>query len=105
VSGEPELLVSRCLACHNRFLPRVGPCPRCGSTSLAAAALPGRGTVLAAVELVAPASGWSAPHHLALIELSDAVRVLAWTGESLPRRGASVLVTRDGDQYRAAPLA
>jgi uncharacterized OB-fold protein len=59
------------------------------------------GRVLAATELQYPASGWHAPHPLALVELEDAVRVLAIEEGSLPEVGTLVRVRRDGALYRA----
>jgi hypothetical protein len=103
VTGTPAtLLVSRCGACHSRFLPRSGPCPRCGSVEVFPETLPAAGVVLAATELQAPAAGWTAPHRLVLIELAQSVRVLCLTEEELPKTEALVLVTRDGDIYRCA---
>jgi len=42
---KPALLGSRCTACDTHTFPRQGSCPRCGSTDLADAELPTRGTV------------------------------------------------------------
>ncbi len=100
MSATPTLPVSQCRGCHSRFLPRPGPCPRCGGTDLLATELSGVGTVLAAVELHNPAEGWSAPHRLALVEVSEEVRVLAIASEALPRIGSRVLVLVDGPRYR-----
>ena len=47
------LLVSRCDSCHGRFLPRDGPCPRCGSLTVSPVSLPSVGVVVASVELSA----------------------------------------------------
>ena len=45
------LLVTRCPSCTLRYLPRAGPCPKCGSMEVAPLALPPEGRVLAATEL------------------------------------------------------
>lgn len=95
--------LSRCEACHTRFLPSDGPCPRCGSSDCVTFSASAVGRVLAATELHYPASGWHSPHRLALVELADAVRVLAIVDGPLPTTGALVEVQRDQDVYRARP--
>ncbi|MGA8665218.1 MAG: hypothetical protein WB809_09220 [Thermoplasmata archaeon] len=94
------ILVSRCPSCTLRYLPRAGPCPKCGSSDVTPLALPPQGRVLAATELASPASGWPTPHRIALIELAEAVRLLAIVDGALPASGAVVPVVRDGDTYR-----
>jgi uncharacterized OB-fold protein len=91
-AGPKDLVVARCESCHGRFLPRPGPCPRCGSTSVVPQPIPPEGEVLAATELTAPAAGWPAPHRIALVELSDDVRVLAQVLGPLPSIGDPVTV-------------
>ena len=90
-----------CHSCHARFLPTDGPCPRCGSTDCSSYTTSPIGRVLAASELHYPPSGWHAPHRLALIEMTDAVRVLAIVEAALPVAGDLVEVRKDGDVYRA----
>ena len=97
------LELSRCQSCQTRFLPSDGPCPRCGSSDCTMYPTSAVGKVLAATELHYPASGWHAPHRLALIELADAVRVIAIVEGSLPVTGALVEVRHDGAVYRARP--
>ena len=99
MSAPVSILVSRCASCHGRFLPREGPCPRCGSRSVTPVELPPFGVVLAAIELTAPAAPWTAPHRLALVELEESVRILGLVPGSLPGRGARVAVARDGAHY------
>jgi len=99
MTSSTTIELTRCEACHNRFLPTDGPCPKCGSTDCVPYPTSAVGKVLAATELHYPASGWQAPHRLALIELTDAVRVLAIVEERLPVPGALVEVRRDGDVY------
>ncbi len=93
------LEISRCAACHSRFLPRAGACPRCGSAEVTPHSVPGRGVVLAATELTAPARGWNAPHRLALVEIAEGVRVLALVPGPLPAVGDTVEVGREGERY------
>ena len=100
MSGPSTILLSRCGSCHGRFLPRTGPCPRCGSREISPVELPAYGLVVAAVELQAPAAPWPSPHRLALVELQDSVRLLALVPGPLPRRGDRVQVERDGEQFR-----
>lgn len=103
--SAPNLLVSRCPSCTLRYLPRLGPCPKCGSTEAKPLAIPPRGTVLAATELASPTAGWPSPHRIALVELAQAVRVLALVDGPLPALGAVMTVRRDGDTYRATAAA
>jgi uncharacterized OB-fold protein len=95
------LQVSRCDSCTLRYLPRAGPCPRCGATMPLPLSIPPFGVVMAATELTSPAAGWTSPHRLALIELAESVRVLAVVDGDLPTNGASVVVTHEGETYRA----
>ncbi len=98
--SAPQLLVSRCPSCTLRYLPRAGPCPKCGSMEAQPLAIPPQGTVLAATELESPAAGWPPPHRIALVELAQAVRLLALVDGSLPPLGTVVTVRRDADTYR-----
>ena len=98
-----ELTLSRCRACHSHYLPTDGPCPKCGSTDFAPYTTEGVGQVLASTELHYPASGWHAPHRLALIEVADSVRLLAIVEGALPVPGDLVEVRLDGPVYRARP--
>jgi uncharacterized OB-fold protein len=102
IAGTTLELV-RCRSCKTRFLPTDGPCPKCGSSDCAPYVTSAVGKVLAATEMHYPASGWHAPHRLALIELSDAVRVLAIVEDALPVAGALVEVRHEGAVYRARP--
>jgi uncharacterized OB-fold protein len=97
---DATLEMSRCSSCHAEFLPRPGPCPRCGSLQIESVALPARGTVRAATELSAPATGWNAPHRLALVEIAEGIRVLCVVNGPLPSTGATVQVMQDGAIYR-----
>jgi uncharacterized OB-fold protein len=98
--AEAALEMSRCASCHAEFLPRPGPCPRCGSHRIESIALPAHGTVRAATELSAPATGWNAPHRLALVEIAEGIRLLCFVNGPLPGIGALVRVVRDGAIYR-----
>ena len=101
MSAAPNLDLARCEACHSRFLPSDGPCPRCGSLRCVPYSASPIGKVLAATELQYPAAGWTAPHRLVLVELTDAVRVLAIGEGPLPMSGTLVEVSHDNDVYRA----
>ncbi len=103
MTDEPtHILASRCGACHGRFLPRAGPCPRCGSLSTFPESLSPVGVVLAATELLAPSAGWASPHRLVLVELDQSVRVLCRTEGPLPEFGTKVKVTHEGETYRCS---
>jgi uncharacterized OB-fold protein len=95
------LLVSRCGSCTLRYLPRAGPCPRCGATKPLPLSIPPEGMVLAATELSSPAQGWPTPHRIALIELAESVRVLAIVEGDLPASGSRVEVVHVGEAYHA----
>jgi len=103
VTPAQTLVLSQCRACQTRFLPSDGPCPKCGSTDIAPYHTSAVGRVLAATELHYPSTGWHTPHRLALIEVADAVRVLATVEGPLPVAGALVEVHHDRDIYRAKP--
>jgi len=99
-TGE-TLELARCGSCQARFLPNEGSCPRCASTAIERYTVSGLGKVVAATELEFPAEGWRSPHVLALIELPDAVRLLAIVEGGVPAVGSVVSVRRDGQLYRA----
>jgi uncharacterized OB-fold protein len=99
---EVPLEMNRCGSCHVGFLPRPGRCPRCGSSEIGPLEISPRGIVRAATELLTPATGWSAPHRLALVEVAEGIRLLAIVTGPLPALGSSVTVTLDGSAYRAA---
>lgn len=103
MSVEPlPLSLSRCPACHLRYVPRDGPCPKCGASRAEPYAVPPAGRVLAETDLSVPPPGWVAPHRLALIEVADGVRVLAVVVGGPLTPGDEVRVTLDGAVYRAA---
>jgi uncharacterized OB-fold protein len=98
---DPAILVSRCGECTLRYLPRAGPCPRCGASRPIPVSVPPFGAVLAATELHHPAPGWPNPHRIALVELAESVRVLAVVEGELPAAGAPVEIFHEGEVYRA----
>lgn len=63
--------------------------------------------MLASTELQNPSAGWASPHRLVLVELSDAIRVLALGVGPLPSAGSTVSIERDGEKYlvRTEPAA
>lgn len=95
------LVLTRCDACHTRYLPSDSPCPKCGSLLTQPYPVPDVGRTVAVTELAAPAPGWTAPHRLALLEVADGVRVLAVVEGPLPAIGEALHVQLDGDVYRA----
>jgi uncharacterized OB-fold protein len=94
------LLVSRCRHCHNRFLPRRGACPRCGSREVEPIEVPAEAIVLAATEVLVPAGG-GAVRRIALVEGADGLRILAAVDGALPEIGQAVTLARDEDRYVA----
>jgi uncharacterized OB-fold protein len=103
-SEDSPLEVRRCLSCHARFLPRSGPCPRCGSRETEPATIPSTAQVLAATELFVPPPGWATPHRLVLVEAEEGVRILAVSPEILPNPGAFVRVRWSGERYSVEPV-
>lgn len=95
------LPLSRCTSCHAGFVPRPGPCPRCGSERIDSVELPAHGTVLAMTELSMPVSGWTAPHRLAMVEIAEGIRILCVVRGPMREPGDTVPVARDGAFYRA----
>ena len=102
-SAVTTLDLVECSSCRVRYLPSDGPCPHCGGREHERYPVPALGTILVATELVNPAEGWTAPHRLALVEMADAVRLLAIVDGTLPAPGAIVSVRKDGEVYRARP--
>jgi uncharacterized OB-fold protein len=98
--SERPILVSRCGSCTLRYLPRVGPCPRCGATEPLPHSLPPFGVVIAATEISSPAKGWPSPHRIALVELAESVRLLAIVDGEMPANGSRAHVTHEGETYR-----
>ena len=98
-----NLELTQCSSCRVRYVPSDGPCPHCGSREHEPYSVTALGKVLVATELVNPAEGWTAPHRLALVEMSDSVRLLAIVDGSLPVPGAVVSVRKEGEVYRARP--
>ncbi len=100
MSGDP-LVLSRCGSCHAGFLPRPGPCPRCGSREIHLLPVSARGKVVAVTELLVPSTGWRAPHILAFVDCAEGIRLLVVISGSLPPSGSWVRIARDGELYRA----
>jgi uncharacterized OB-fold protein len=105
MSNGPGLVLGRCPACHARFVPADGNCPRCGSAKVESYPSPGLGVVLAATALEVPPPGWERPHPLALVEVEDGVRLLVVPDAPVPKVGAPVEVRFEGAIYRARPPA
>ena len=104
MSAPPVLVVSRCVSCHGRFLPRKGNCPRCGSAEVEPHEVLARGEVLAATELALAPPGWPSPHRIAFVEAPEGVRLFAVVPGALPAVVAGVSLSRDGDHYVVLPV-
>ncbi len=98
--GPGMIELSRCQSCQLAYLPSDGPCPRCGSQDRKPHPVPALGAVLVATELMYTATGWTAPHRLALVEMPEAVRLLGIVEGPLPAPGDLVAVRKDADVYR-----
>ncbi len=102
MNSRPEAIsLSRCDGCGLAYLPSPDPCPRCGARTAHPIEVPPQGTTLAATALTSPATGWSAPHRLALVEVQEAVRLLAIVDGEIPAVGETVALRLDGAVYRA----
>jgi uncharacterized OB-fold protein len=105
MSGAPSIVLSRCGLCHTLFVPRAGPCSKCGSREVRAVPIAPEGVVLAATQLENPPEGWSAPHRLALVELVESARLLATVDGELPAIGDRVVVREESTHYVATRVA
>ncbi|MHB1435579.1 MAG: PhlB family protein [Thermoplasmata archaeon] len=93
-----------CASCPTVYLPRPGACPVCGETAHSLRTISADAVVLAATELSTPAEGWTAPHRIALVELTGGIRVLVeWTSNRLPAPGTPARVESEAGRYRARP--
>lgn len=99
--GPEGLELSRCSSCQMAFLPSGGPCPRCAGAHRTSVTVAFTGRVLAATEIMYPATGWESPHRLALVEVAEGVRLLAIVEGEVPSSGSTVEVRADGPNYRA----
>lgn len=88
--SSPTVELARCGTCHLRFVPADGVCPRCASAEVTTFRVPALATVLAATSIVYPSAGWPSPHRVALVELAEAVRLVAIADEPLPAAGEIV---------------
>ena len=100
MSDPSAVPLGKCLACHARFAPGDGPCPKCGSASTERYPAPPVATTLAATVLEVPPPGWEKPHALALVELEDGVRLLALVDGPLPGAGELLEVRLEAGLYR-----
>lgn len=101
MSGDPVLPLGRCRHCHTLFVPRAGPCFKCGSREVDVVPVAPEGVVLAATQLENPPEGWTAPHRLALVELVESARLLATIDGELPAVGDRVVVRDASTHYIA----
>ncbi|MFZ0698841.1 MAG: hypothetical protein WAN74_01420 [Thermoplasmata archaeon] len=95
-----SLQLQRCVSCQGLYVPGDGPCPRCGLRDALTVEIPPLGTVLAVTELASPAGGWHAPHGIALVELTESVRLLGIVEGPAPVIGDTVGVRKEGAVYR-----
>jgi uncharacterized OB-fold protein len=101
--SAPPVDLAKCRTCHHRFVPADGVCPRCASKDVEPFQVPALATVLASTAVAYPAAGWTTPHLLALVELTESVRLLVEAEEPLPQPGAVVEVERARDHWKARP--
>ena len=84
LSGEPQLLGSRCVACGIVTFPAQGSCPRCSSAEMKEHRLPRRGRLWAwttqefpppSPPYLGPKDDAFVPYGVGYVELGDEVRV------------------------------
>lgn len=80
-----RLMASRCTACGQRAFPPRADCERCLSPSFEWVEISGRGRLLTWSRIDAAPAGFEsyAPYVVAMLELDEGGRALAWLGEPL----------------------
>ena len=101
MSEATTIELAKCATCHHRFVPADGVCPRCASREVEPFSAPALATVLASTSVVYPASGWPSPHPLALVELTESVRLLVVASDPPPAVGDLVALERREGRWHA----
>lgn len=80
-----RLMGSVCEECGHRSFPPRADCPKCLSASFRYQEWSGRGTVHTYSEIAAAPTGFEddAPYTVAVVDLEDGGRLLAWIGDSI----------------------
>lgn len=80
-----QLMASRCKDCGQRAFPPRADCERCLSPEFEWLEISGRGRLLTWSRIDAAPAGFEAyaPYVVAVLELADGGRALAWLGDSL----------------------
>ncbi len=80
-----QLMASRCAACGQRSFPPRADCERCLSPEFEWVEISGRGRLLTWSRISAAPAGFEqfAPYTVAMLELADGGRALAWLGDSV----------------------
>ena len=82
---EGRLMASRCTACGQRSFPPRADCERCLSPDFEWVEIGGNGRLLTWSRIDAAPAGFEAyaPYTVAVLELADGGRALAWLGDSV----------------------
>lgn len=73
--GEGKIIGYRCEHCR-RFSLKEGRCPFCGSPIMVETEMPRKGRIVARTEISVAPGGFSPPYTVALIELSNGLRIM-----------------------------
>ena len=83
---EGHISGSKCRACGFATFPPRADCPECLSGDFEYREVSGRGTILTYSRIAAAPTGFEgeAPYTVAVVDLEEGGRLLAWVGESIP---------------------
>jgi uncharacterized OB-fold protein len=82
---DGRLMASTCADCGAHSFPPRADCPECMSGSFSFQEVSGRGTVYTHSTVVAAPTGFDdiAPYTVAVVDLEEGGRLLAWIGETI----------------------
>jgi len=82
--GHATLMGGRCVDCGNETFPRTPVCASCMGENIAAAAMPGQGTLYAFSTVHVAAKKWKKPMRIGYVDLPNRARVFTHLeGENL----------------------
>jgi len=89
---DGRLMGSVCSGCGYSTFPPRADCPECLGERFELRERSGRGTVYTFTEITAAPTGFEAltPYTIAVVDLEEGGRLLAWTGDTLPSGQVSI---------------
>ena len=83
---DGRLMGTVCKNCGYKTFPPRADCPECMSESYEFTEYSGKGTVYTYSEIAAAPTGFEefVPYTVAVVDLAEGGRLLAWTGDSIP---------------------